>query len=59
MHIERRKIFRYISNLLLRSHISELLEIFHVSRKHSKLKNKITRCLVHKIATSFNEVIFV
>ena len=44
MLIAYRKIFRYIFHLSLRSHISELLEVFHINSIHNLLKNKITRC---------------
>ena len=59
MHIAYRKILRYIFLLSLRSHISELLEVFHINSIHNLLKNKIIKCLMHNLETSIHEVRFV
>ena len=41
MHIAYRKIFRYIFHLPLRSHISELLEVFYINSIHNLLKIRL------------------
>lgn len=59
MHIAYRKIFRYIFHISLRSHISELLEVFRINTIHNLIKNKITRCIMQNIETNFHKVRFV
>jgi hypothetical protein len=59
MHIAYRKIFRYIFHLSLRSHISELLNVFHIDSINNLLKNKIKRFLMQNLKTSFQQVRFI
>ena len=56
LHIAYRKIFRYIVNLPLWAHISELLEVFHVEPIANLLKDRKRNMFEQCFASQFNEL---
>ena len=56
LHIAYRKIFRYIFNLTLCAHISELLEIFNVKSIANLLKDRELNMFKQCLASQFNEL---
>ena len=56
LHIAYRKIFRYIFNLPLWAHISELLEVFNVKPIANLLKNREINMFKQCFASQFNEL---
>ena len=56
LHIAYRKIFRYIFNLPLWAHISELLEVFNVKPIANLLKDRELNMFKQCFASQFNEL---
>ena len=56
LHIAYRKIFRYIFNLPLWAHISELLEVFNVKSIANLLKDRELNMFKQCFASQFNEL---
>ena len=54
LHIAYRKIFRYIFNLPLWAHISELLEVFNIESVESIICSKRQRISTSYITSRFN-----
>ena len=57
LHIAYRKIFRYIFNLPLWAHISELLEVFNVKPFANLIKDREHNMIKQCFANQFNELI--